>query len=130
MGMNREALRADLKSKLETALVVGVGVAAVYSYLPKTLGGQSPVITIETGPSTPSNTPDEPQQVGLILGLWIDRTDASAAEHQLNDFAEAVIDVIFDNYNAVWIRPTETDYAIDEGKPYRLEWHEISVEWW
>jgi hypothetical protein len=128
--LNRKALRTDLKSKLEAALVVGVGVAAVYESLPKSLGGQSPVITIESGPSTPTVTPEEPQSAGIIMCLWVRRDDADTAEDGLDDFMDAVIRALDANYNYDWAKPTGPDYEIDDGVLYRIEWLNLTFQWW
>jgi len=126
MGMNRKALRADLAANVTAHLTV----SAVHKCLPSKLAGKSPVITIETGKSLPAETPETPGWPGLIVGIWVRHDVAETAEDELDDLVDAFIDMVNEHYNARWNSPTEPSYEVDDGVLYRVEWHELMIEWW
>jgi hypothetical protein len=130
MGMNRKELRTALVAALNTYF--GADVALIVGHLPKSLGGKSPVITVESGPTMPLRyaTPDEPQNVGIIFGLWILREDAASAEDQLDDLAERFIPALDADFNVSWPHESKPEYLQVDGKDYRVEWYDALIEWW
>lgn len=128
MGVNRKSLREAVKATLTTGL--GSTVSLVTESLPKKLDGRSPVVTIESGATRLIGTPDEPGWVGLTIGIFVRRDDADAAEDLLDTITDSVIDALDAAYNVTWPNETEPDYIVEAGVVYRVEWHEVSIQWW
>jgi hypothetical protein len=130
MGIERKELRQAIAATLTTRL--GTSVAMVTTNLPKKLEGKSPVITMEVGPSKPNShmTPDEPSYVGIVFGVWVRADNVATAENVLDDITDLFIDALNAEYNVMWTRETSPTYEIDDGIPYRVEWHETMFQWW
>lgn len=129
MGLDRKALRDALHTTFTNAF--GTSVALITKSLPRKLSGVSPVITMEDGPSRPApyGTPTEPSVIGITFGVWVRADDSETAEDLLDDLVDKLVDTLMMEYNAEWLRETTPSYEIDDGVVYRVEWHDVAIQW-
>jgi hypothetical protein len=128
MASLRGTVRAAVASAAKTSITA---LQQSYAYLPKKFDGQSPVLTVESGPMHHTGTPNEPQDIQLILGLWVARdTDASGAEDLLDTLSEALAEFMILTYSADFTRDSEPDYEEVDGLIYRLEFHYVTIRRW
>lgn len=123
---NRKDARAALVSLIDTGITQ---LQSTFGSLPKKTGGVSPFCTVESGPAGYDFFPDE-SKFGLIVGMWVLRDDADAAEDLLDDLAQDLAQVVETWHTATFTQESQPDYEFLEGRyDYRVEWHFISVNW-
>jgi hypothetical protein len=131
---SRHTVRDDLVSKITSDITT---LQAVYGYLPKDFGGQSPVCTVENGPLQIDVTTDiYHQEFTLIVGFWIRRDggagsglDAATSEDMLDSLAQALATLLAKSYNARFSMPSDLFYDMIDGNDYRIEFHYVELEW-
>jgi hypothetical protein len=126
--INRKEVR---KHVVETLQGADLGIQVVYDHVPKDPKGQSPILTVESGPVIYPTGTDETLEVavGLILGIWVRRDNASSAEDLLDDLSSAVAGTIDDTYNARFSQPSALDYEMLDGIEYRIEFLPVAIDW-
>jgi len=123
---NRKTPRAALAAAITTNITQ---LQSVFKSLPKKPAGVSPFCTVESGPATYQFSPDE-NKFGFVVGMWVLRDDADAAEDLLDDLAQDLAQVVDTWHTATFSQESQTDYAMLDGKyDYRVEWHFVTVEW-
>ena len=127
--VDRKARRKGLTAKLDALTMI----QETYDHLAKDFIGQSPVVTVENGPIRLTSTPDRPDDIDLIVGLWVRRDDAvtaAQAEDLTDDFLAALRPIIFNDYNGKFASESQLDYAEIGGYNYRVEFHFVQVLDW
>lgn len=127
--VDRKGRRKSLTAKLDALAMI----QETYDHLAKDFIGQSPVVTVENGPLRLTSTPEQPDDIDLIVGLWIRRDDAvtaAQAEDLLDDFAAQLRNIVFDDYNGEFMTESQLDYAEIGGYNYRVEFHFVQVLDW
>lgn len=127
--VDRKARRKSLTAKLDALAMI----QETYDHLAKDFVGQSPVVTVENSSIQLTSTPDEPDDIDLIVGLWVRRDDAvtaAQAEDLLDDFLSALREIIFNDYNGQFLMESQLDYAEIGGYNYRVEFHFVRVLDW
>jgi hypothetical protein len=124
---SRKTIREGVALGIQTDITA---FQAVYNYLPKAFDGQSPVCTVESGPLSHQSTPDDPEKINLIIGIFVRRDDAATAEDQLDDLAQSLWDFLETKHNAEPLFSSDPGYAEIDGILYRYEWHPITLQWW
>lgn len=134
----REVLRDGLVTKYKT--MTGLGddagaVAHVFSCLPPTFNGLSPVQTLENGgwKPYPPGDPTAPVYMRVIAGFWVKITSSTATERpNVEDVLDAHADeqntMLSRYYNATYYETSQTDYEVMDGADYRVEWSFIEIQ--
>ena len=132
---NRKSLRSDLVTKLKAQVTLlandSDGTVHVFDHLVKNLNGLSPVCTIESGPTNYdlSGDSEASHAMGFIIGNWIKRDDADAAEDTLDDLIVAEVGTLRKEYNAKFTQPSMPDYETLDGVEYRIEFFAVEIDY-
>ena len=126
---DRKVRRKAITAKLDALSMI----QDTFDHLAKDFDGQSPVVTVENGPALPTSTPDSPDDVNLIVGLWVRRDDAvtaAQAEDLLDDFLTELQSIIFNDYNGEFVMESQLNYGEIGGYNYRVEFYFVRVIDW
>jgi metal-dependent amidase/aminoacylase/carboxypeptidase family protein len=124
---NPETARDSLVAKLQTIS----DFQHVYDHLTKDTQGQSPIAMITRAGIEPTETPTDDATLAFIVAVWVDRSDASAAERALDRLAQKVVDTVHDWYGAYFVGPSDisNEEADNQAGQYVTEWFSVEVDW-
>lgn len=127
--------RKTARESLASALTTGMTSAqAVYDYIPNDFA-TSPVATVSSWSSDPDFGSADFNSIEFIVTFWVLRLNKEAdidytaeAEDEIDALDQEFKTTLKSWNNGVIARPSETDYAIVNGKQYRTESHFVRIE--
>lgn len=123
--LNRKAARTSLYNLLIATSAFQAG----FKSLTKDTEGQSPIFTIESVASNPTDDPVNDSVFKFAVGVWVLRENADAAEDQIDDLNETVTAAVMSWYTANFYQESQSDYAdLDDGQ-WRVEWFFVEINW-